>query len=186
MTSYRTNVAEIEGLTALHVVDGYVWCSKHGEVHSDTLNPRGYTNRPDNDFCKPSDHEALFMDSEHHVPYVPSGTVDPEPVRSIPVPLTVRRHTEQSRAIFLGNLMAALPVDMLDEDKERIATILLDTAIAHGDEIRRKRIIDKLMEAAEYLEDRATLPNKKNWPEGKFQEWSDLMADAAEEIRSFM
>ena len=101
----------------------------------------------------------------------------PEPVRSIPVPLTVRRHTEQSRAILLGNLMAALPVDMLEEDRERIATVLLDTTIAHGDELRRKRLVDKLMVAVDELS--ATHISGTT-------EWADLMRDAAEEIRSVM
>jgi hypothetical protein len=113
---------------------------------------------------------------------------DPEPVRSIPVPLTVRRHTSESRAIFLGNLRAALPVDMLDEDKERIATILLDTAIAHGNELRRKRLISALMTAAEELEERSQRPGKEEVKVGPgvLAEWSDLMADAAEEIQSIL
>ena len=103
--------------------------------------------------------------------------VQAQPVRSIPVPLTVRRHTSESRAILLGNLMAALPTDMLEEDRERIASVLLDVTIAHGDELRRKRLVDKLMHAVDEL---------SNVHISGTSEWAALMLDAAEEIRSIM
>lgn len=261
MSVHTTDVAEIEGLTALHVVEGYVWCSKHGEVHGDTLNPYGYVEVPGMDFCKPGDHRAMFMDSDDNVqpvgeysglaaekflrdtaPFIchcqchqpmgfklvhgqapppgmrpcdeckeahmghptsdedPSSFVPesgltpggscrtvPSPVRSNPVPLTVRRHTAQSRAIWRTELLNALPVDMLQEDRERIADDLIDRAIALGDELRRKRLIDKLMDAAETTEDMANRNTlTKLLPAEVFREWSDLMADAAEEIRSVM
>jgi len=113
--------------------------------------------------------------------------IEPKPVRSTPVPLTVRRHTEESRAIFRQNLVNALPVDMLTEDRFKIADVLLATTIAMGDELRRKRIIDKLMVAAEVLEDKAEANRKQCHIDSELaREWSDLMADAAEEIRSVL
>lgn len=211
VTTHLTDVREIESLTALHVVEGYLWCDKHGEVHSDSLNPYGYVNDGKQDYCMPEDHQALFMDSDHNVSPkgeysgfeaeqfldanpVPSGLtpggscrVQPHAVRSVPVPLTVRRHTDESRAIWRQNLINALPQDMLVEDRFKIADSLLEVTINMGNELRRKRIIDKLMTAAEKLEDLAERNGRNTLtPVELLREWSDLMMDAADEIRSVM
>lgn len=122
-------------------------------------------------------------------PWEEAGAIAaPAPVRATPVPLTVRRHTEQSKQIWFDNLYAALPADMLPEDKERITDALLEVAITHGDTLRRKRIVDKLMNAAEQMDDRGaffTPTNLDAWRE-RLREWSELLMDAAEEIRSVM
>jgi hypothetical protein len=110
--------------------------------------------------------------------------VEPEPVRDNPVPLTVRRHTEQSMSIWRANLLNALPADLPDEDRERIVDALLNTTITMSTELRRKRLIDRLMEAAERTEDLGERPVPKLVPAASFREWSALMLDAAEEIRS--
>jgi hypothetical protein len=105
---------------------------------------------------------------------------EPHPVRSTPVPLTVRRHTQQSRDIFWQNLYEALPADMLKEDREKLTDELLGMAIEHGNALRRRRLIDKLMHAAE---EAASWDPSLNAP---YSDWSDIMADAAEEIRSLL
>lgn len=131
----------------------------------------------------------MFMDSEDHVNprWDDREPIEPMPVRSNPVPLTVRRHTPQSRAIWRAELLDAMPLDMLQEDRERIADDLIDRAIAMGDELRRKRLVDKLMNAAETTEDLADRNTiTKLLPDESLREWSDLMADAAEEIRSML
>jgi hypothetical protein len=111
--------------------------------------------------------------------------VEPEPVRDNPVPLTVRRHTEQSMSIWRANLLNALPADLPDEDRERIVDALLNTTITMSTELRRKRLIDRLMEAAEALEDLGARPLAQlDGSAPDYQEWSALMLDAAEEIRS--
>jgi hypothetical protein len=158
-------------------VEGYVWCSKHGEVHSDTLNPHGYIEDGNQDYCVPEDHQALYRSNPE------LEKIMAEPVRSNPVPLTVRRHTEESRKIWFDNLYDALPNDLLPADKERITEALLDVTITMGNELRRKRLIDKLMHAAEQMEDWS---GHKTVPVPQMTAWSDLLADAAEEIRSFM
>jgi hypothetical protein len=192
--THVTDVAEIEGLTAMHVVEGYVWCSKHGCVHSDTLNPEGYaqieTTVPQ-DFCTAEDHDAIFADTERHVqprgagqPLPPGRRIIPEPVRQVPVPLSVRRHTPESRDIFWKNLFNALPVDMDEEMRSKITDELIEMAISQGNLLRRKRIIDKLMVAAEEMED-LDQAHRKPWSE-RLERWGAIMEDAAEEIRSIM
>jgi hypothetical protein len=198
--THITDVAEIESLTALHEVPGYVWCSKHEEIHGDTLNPRSYIEDGKQDYCVPEDHDALFRDAGRHVPRrEPKGEysgveaeqvldrhrskVTPEPVRSNPTPMTVRRHTEESREIWKANLLAALPVDMLVEDRSKIADALLETTIKLGNEMRRKRLIDKLLHAAEQMEDWS---GHKTVPVPQMVEWADILMDAAEEIRSVL
>lgn len=42
-------------------VGGYVWCGKHGEVHSDTLNPFGYVEDGKQDYCRPENHSKLYI-----------------------------------------------------------------------------------------------------------------------------
>jgi hypothetical protein len=110
---------------------------------------------------------------------------EPEPVRSNPVPLTVRRHTEESMSIWRANLLDALPVDLPAEDAQRIADQLLEVAISESTTLRRKRLIDKLMDAAEEAED----IGGKRFPGAdseRADRWSSLMLDAAEEIRSVL
>jgi hypothetical protein len=66
MTAY-VKVTTIDGGTAsigLQEVEGYVWCDKEGEVHSDTLNPQGYVDEPGMDFCKPENHRKLYMEPD--------------------------------------------------------------------------------------------------------------------------
>jgi hypothetical protein len=44
-------------------VEGYVWCDKIGEVHSDSLNPYGYAESiPGQDLCTPESHRKLYME----------------------------------------------------------------------------------------------------------------------------
>ncbi len=211
---------------AMLEVDGWVWCDKHQECHSDTLNPNGYVeNRPGVDYCLPHQHHKLFysnpalndvvvptptpgsvlredvpmsspkgeysgVEAEQYLDEVVrtrSSKVKPEPVRSNPTPLTVRRHTEESRAIWKANLLDALPQDMLVEDRSKIADALLETTIKLGNELRRKRLIDKLLNAAEELEDKADSTMRiKEFRSEQLREWSDLLMDAAEEIRSVL
>ncbi len=187
--THLTDVAEIESLTAMHVVEGYVWCSKHGEVHSDSLNPYGYVETvPGNDFCKPENHDAIFCDIDRHVALIldPREPIEPMPVRSNPVPLTVRRHTAQSRDIFWHNLYNALPADMSDEDRSKITDELMGVAITHGNKLRRARITTKLREAAEEMEGRSQYPGKESRVgRAVLASWGNLMMDAALEIESF-
>ena len=59
------NITTIDGGTAaveLEEVEGYVWCDKEGEIHDDTLNPYGYINSPESDWCKPEHHRKLYME----------------------------------------------------------------------------------------------------------------------------
>jgi hypothetical protein len=41
-------------------VEGYVWCTKYHEVHSDTLNPEGYIEDGRQDYCLPEQHHRLY------------------------------------------------------------------------------------------------------------------------------
>jgi hypothetical protein len=108
------------------------------------------------------------------------------PVRSNPVPLNVRRHTAESRQIWFDNLRAALPADLLDEDKDRITNALLETTIQMGNELRRKRLIDKLMQTAEEMEEMSPSAMARRATRANLMLWSELLADAAEEIRSIL
>ena len=66
--NHITDVTEIESLTALHVVEGWVWCRRNGGlVHSDALNPWGYIEDGEQDYCTPEDHRAMFMDSDNNI-----------------------------------------------------------------------------------------------------------------------
>jgi len=76
----------------------------------------------------------------------------PEPVRHSPVPMTVRRHTKESREIWRRNLIDALPIDMPVEDRYAIADQLLEVTIDQGNKMRRSRLINKLLLAAEDME----------------------------------
>jgi hypothetical protein len=220
-------------------VEGWVWCDKHQEVHGDTLNPRGYIEDGNQDYCLPHHHHGLFTITDYpsdvylcnclcHFPdgwrwkegdprptnmkpceecrevlhMSPKGEYSgveaeqfleqhakPEPVRHSPVPMTVRRHTEESRAIWRQNLIDALPIDMLVEDRYKIADQLLEVTIEQGNLLRRKRLIDKLLVAAEAMEDAAEHAGAKRLaqiPTEGLREWGDLLADAAEEIRSVL
>lgn len=67
-----TSIAEIESGTALQHVEGFVWCDKWNEVHSDTLNPQGYVLDGKQDYCKDEDHRPIFM--EPYRPRIERGT----------------------------------------------------------------------------------------------------------------
>lgn len=41
-------------------LDGYVWCERHGCIHTDTLNPYDYG---DEDHCIASEHRAVYARS---------------------------------------------------------------------------------------------------------------------------
>jgi hypothetical protein len=43
---------------------GYVWCDKVGGIHDNTLNPYGYIDDGRQDYCKPDEHRAVFVESE--------------------------------------------------------------------------------------------------------------------------
>lgn len=111
---------------------------------------------------------------------VHDGPIEPEPVRTNLVPLTVRRHTPESRAIWRANLLNALPVDMPDEDAQHIADEMLEVAITQGNALRRKRLIDRLVAASEEM---AAYDGHTNPP---VTDWSDLMDDVAEELRNLL
>lgn len=48
---------------AVEVIDGYVWCDKHGGIHEDTLDPYAY-GEPESGFedqrCTPEDHIPVY------------------------------------------------------------------------------------------------------------------------------
>jgi hypothetical protein len=179
-------VDEIEGLTALHRVPGYVWCTKHNEVH--------HLHAP----ChRPEDHSYMYWDAERNVDvghptsdedpgsFVPESGLTPGgscrvPSESVPMKMVIRRHTPSTRAVWRSKLLDVLPEDMLDEDKERIADDLIDRAIEMGNELRRKRLVDKLMEQADYV------CRYNEGPPDLYSDAADLMRDAAEEIRSML
>ncbi len=50
------------------LVEGYVWCDKYGEVHSDSLNPYGYNEHDPltaaESLCTDNDHRALYMEPD--------------------------------------------------------------------------------------------------------------------------
>lgn len=125
----------------------------------------------------------MFMDSDDNVNprWDDREPIEPMPVRSAPVPLTVRRHTPESKNIWWQNLYNALPADLMDEDREKITTALLEVAISHGDELRRKRLVDKLMAEADHAERYSEGPGPDT-----YSVWADVMRDAAEEIRSLL
>ena len=61
------------------LVEGYVWCDKEGDVHSDTLNPHGYIEDGQQDYCEPQHHRKLWMESLEPLPktYI-SPSFDPD------------------------------------------------------------------------------------------------------------
>jgi hypothetical protein len=199
--AHHTDVAEIEGLTALHVIEGYVWCSKHGEVHSDSLNPYGYAESvPDNDFCTPEDHDAIFADTERHVKAwrgepVPSGLravaadiaeLAAQGPTHIPVELKVRRQTPDVRRQMKENMMLALAsVAVTDEERERIADELLAVAAKQGTLLRRARLSRTLREMAEEFEEMGPAATTRKATREKLVRWSDVLMEAAEEIEGF-
>ncbi len=89
-------ISEIEGLTGLQHVEGYVWCDKEGSIHSDTLNPNGYVEDGEQDYCLPINHRPVFMDNDDSVP-VPASSAPVEPKRrkilTINPPLTLSTFT---------------------------------------------------------------------------------------------
>lgn len=62
------------------LVEGYVWCDKTGSVHSDTLNPYGYVEDGNQDYCVPGDHRWLYMEALAPMkkPLYLSPSFDPE------------------------------------------------------------------------------------------------------------
>lgn len=43
---------------------GYVWCDKVGGIHDNTLNPYGYIDDGRQDYCKPDEHRAVYVQSD--------------------------------------------------------------------------------------------------------------------------
>lgn len=64
MSTKAERIREVESGTALVHVEGYVWCDKWNEVHSDTLNPRGYVDDGHQDYCTVGDHREMYMEPE--------------------------------------------------------------------------------------------------------------------------
>lgn len=62
MSAKDERIREIESGTALVHVEGYVWCDKHNCVHSDTLNPEGYVEDGQQDYCRVGDHREMYME----------------------------------------------------------------------------------------------------------------------------
>lgn len=77
MIDREAAVRNIEGLTDLQHVEGYVWCDKDGSVHTDTLNPFDYTDS--RDWCRLIDHRDLYMEKDETMPtqQTPPGPVHP-------------------------------------------------------------------------------------------------------------
>jgi hypothetical protein len=190
---------------AMLEVEGWVWCDKHQAVHEETYHPRHFSVGGD---CLPHHHHVMYISNPavfqepEVVPTPTPGSVQREDVpvgspkgeysgveaeqvldghvRSKVTPMKVRRHTEESRKIWFDNLYEALPNDLLPADKERITEALLETTITMGNEMRRKRLIDKLRAASDEME---TWDPQMNPP---MADWGDLMDDAAEEIESML
>jgi hypothetical protein len=96
----------------------------------------------------------------------------------------IRRHTPSTRSVWRSKLLDVLPDDMPDEDRQRIADDLIDRAIEMGNELRRKRLVDKLMFEADVADQFDREPINMEMP--PLGEWADLLRDAAEEIRSML
>ncbi len=62
----ETTAAEVAATHGLHKVlaRNYVWCDKIGEIHGNTLNPYGYIDDGRQDYCKPDEHRAVFVQSD--------------------------------------------------------------------------------------------------------------------------
>ena len=131
---------EIEGLTAMHVVEGYVWCYKHGDVHGDTLNPYGYIEDGKQDYCTHEEHDAIFMDSDRNVTVPKEAHMEYSGIEaeagadatggscrvsragsSNPVRDGASTHAGVAANHLVAEPLDALPEDMIDEDRERIA-----------------------------------------------------------------
>lgn len=175
-------------MMAMLEAGGYVWCDKNLEVH----HRHAPCHRPEDHhrlyYSNPETEEIMkcgLCESGMHCE-VHDGPIEPEPVRSNPVPLIVRRHTEESMAIWRANLLNALPADLPDEDAQRIADELLEVAISESTTLRRRRLVGRLMDEAETLEDLGQRPVPKPVRGELFALWSNLMMDAAEEIRSVL
>lgn len=74
MSEPVTRIREIESLTDLQHVEGYVWCDKHGCGHEDSLNPYG-----DSDYCKQTDHRDLYMEKDYSMPTQKQPRTPPKP-----------------------------------------------------------------------------------------------------------
>jgi hypothetical protein len=118
-------IAEIEGLTALEHLDGYVWCDEHNEIHHRQVPCMGIGNT----------HRPLYME--------PRDVTDNEDRRN-PMPRPNRApnidHLLRERMIE-----ALLPLNIYsDVDREALADELLAMAKAQGAKLRRERILKNL------------------------------------------
>ena len=48
-------------------IEGYVWCDKYEEVHSDSLNPNGYVEDGRQDYCLPEQHHTIYRETARTV-----------------------------------------------------------------------------------------------------------------------